>query len=282
MDEKDLKTPQSGDTCPTPDNSTQGQLPDQDDQKLIENHEKLLIENHERLLIEDKEAAAAAATVADVEPEKPVKKRWFGWWACALVAAAVIGICLYFGTKDSQIATQRIAASKAAVANANASRNGGTTLLSNGKALSSDASASLAANGKNVYAARVANGAAGHYAYATEESIEQKAKDESSVDYLYYFGNDQSEVGYNELLDEIAARAVATDADITITAYASETGSPAYNDNLCHERAENLADYLEEHGVNADNITIKSGGQTDRYGAYAYNRRADIVVDYAG
>lgn len=166
--------------------------------------------------------------------------------------------------------------------NTNASRNGGSTLLSNGTAIGPNASASLAANGKYAYAADAANGTAGHYAYATEESIEQKAKDESSVDYLYYFGNDQSEVGYNELLDEIAAKAVATDADITITAYASETGTPAYNENLCHERAENLADYLEEHGVDADNITIKSGGQTDKYGAYAYNRRADIVVDYAG
>lgn len=61
MDEKDLKTPQSGDTCPIPDNSTQGQLlSDQNDRKLIENHEKLLIENHEKRLIEDKGAFAAA------------------------------------------------------------------------------------------------------------------------------------------------------------------------------------------------------------------------------
>jgi len=271
MDEKDLKTPQSGDTCPTPDNSTQGQLlSDQNNQKLIENHEKMLTEDNGTL--------AAAETVTAVEPERQAKKGWFSWWACALVAAAAVSICLYFGTRDLRIATQKIAAAKAAVANANASWYAGTTLLSNGTAIGS----TLAANGKNAYAANMANGTAGHYAYATKESIEQKAQAESSVDYLYYFGNDQSEVGYNELLNEIAAKAAATDADITITAYASETGTPAYNENLCHERAKNLADYLEKHGVDADNITIKSGGQTDKYGTYAYNRRADIVVDYAG
>lgn len=120
------------------------------------------------------------------------------------------------------------------------------------------------------------------YPVATDKLISQEAADGRKVDYLYYFANNQSAIPDNEVLNEIAEAAKETDAQITITAYASPTGSAAYNEALCEKRAENLENYLVAHGVDADNINIEKGGQTAQFGDEAFNRRADILVNYAG
>lgn len=132
--------------------------------------------------------------------------------------------------------------------------------------------------------ATTVDGAAAYarYPVASDDLISQEAADERKVDYLYYFANDQSAIPNNEVLNDIAEAARNTDASITITAYASPTGSAAYNDALCQQRAENLENYLVAHGVDADNISIIPGGQTDKFGDDVFCRRADIVVNYAG
>ncbi|MDE6393681.1 MAG: OmpA family protein [Muribaculaceae bacterium] len=271
MEKTDQNKPRSGEGCAVFNDSTP---------------EQKYIENHEHLLIEDKGEIEEPSFVDGPEPVR--KKNWFGWWACALLAIAVIGLCLYFATDDSQPrpSASALASGNSAFVSASDSVGQNGRKAVNKKVVmlkkvivrgnADDTTAGVTAAGSGV------SDSANAGVLASEASIDKAANLEASVDYIYYFGNDQSAVSDNTLLDEIAQKASETGADITVTAYASETGSAAYNKELTKERATNLADYLISRGVPADHIKISAGGQTDRYGDYALNRRADIVVDYAG
>lgn len=269
MEKTNLNNPRSGEGCSVLKKST---------------HEQKYIENRERKLIEDKGNACVSEFSDDTG--KGVIKGWFGWWACALLAVAVIGLCLYFATRDSQ-----------PTAEMKAYNSTGSTQISSPGQANSKTYASVSTGARKVVNKKVVvlkqvrvpgaasisrENAVDGNKYASESSIDKAAALEASVDYIYYFGNDKSAVADNQLLDEIAQKAGETGAEITVTAYASETGTPAYNRQLTEERASNLAEYLVARGVPADHIRINAGGQTDRYGDYALNRRADIVVDYAG
>lgn len=98
--------------------------------------------------------------------------------------------------------------------------------------------------------------------------------------FVYFFSNNKATVTDSRTLESIAETAASTGADVTVTGYASETGSTAYNKAISEERAENIAEYLEDHGVDTDHIKVVSGGATDRFGDAAHNRRADITVEY--
>lgn len=115
---------------------------------------------------------------------------------------------------------------------------------------------------------------------ATKASVAKASDTDKTVDYVYHFANNQSAVPENAILSEIAAKAKATGADITVTAHASNVGSAAYNMKLSRERAENIARYMVAHGVDASHVRVKAEGATTEYGDAAHNRRADIIVDY--
>lgn len=278
MENTNKSSPKSGERCTVFNDYTS-------DQKYIE--------NQEHKLIEDKGLIGDAAFVGEHDQEPQHKKGWFGWWACALLAVAVIGLCLYFATRDSQpIPSESVLATgNITVTTGSSSMNQTGKKAVNKKVVmlkkviirgnKNSMTADAKTKGAEFSDATLSNDIASDR-LASEASIDKAANLEASVDYIYYFGNDQSSVADNILLDEIAQKASETGADITVTAYASETGSPAYNKELTRERASNLAQYLIERGVPADHIKISAGGQTDRYGDYALNRRADIVVDYAG
>lgn len=250
-----------------------------DDQKLIEDREYLEIEDKGATAAE-KAAAAAKATakkatekvadtakVVDDEYVEPVrKKNWSGWWVAALFALVAIGCGIYFATRDAH---------KSEIRTAQFGKFG-------------DKHASFdAVKGKVASIFVTEKGAKGikpgkKFACASDGLISKEAANGQVVDYLYYFGNAQSAVGDNVTLNEIAKAAKDKNADITITAYASPTGSPAYNARLCKQRAKNLENYLEAQGVAPEHIKIIPGGQTSKFGSDAYNRRADIVVNYGG
>lgn len=285
-------------------------LEEEDDQKLIEQHDHLQIEDKGATAAERMAAAAARQQIVDsVIP--PKKRSWFGWWACALLALAVIGVCIYLATRDNDIAREQTAKVEARVnalkqqnrnslASLQASKNAAATSANNTANTSGAVPGSSVANpsgngagnavaNPNANGSQSANAVAdanvekvAGYPMATDSSIDYAADHKCAVDYLYYFANDKSGIASNELLDEIAHMAKETGAGITITAYASSVGTPEYNDNLCHERAMNLENYLVAHGVSADHIKIVTGGQTDRFGNPSLNRRADILVNYAG
>lgn len=71
------------------------------------------------------------------------------------------------------------------------------------------------------------------------------------------------------------------DREITLTGYADPRGPEEYNEQLGRSRAETVAEYLAEHGVERDRITIRSGGQVgtlrDQQG-WPYARRVEIEV----
>lgn len=101
-----------------------------------------------------------------------------------------------------------------------------------------------------------------------------------AVDYVYYFANDKSAVTDNAVLDQVASKVGKSGADVVVTAYASEVGNPAYNMKLSARRAENIAGYLIAHGVPRDHVKIVSNGESDKYGDFAHNRRANIHIEY--
>jgi outer membrane protein OmpA-like peptidoglycan-associated protein len=71
---------------------------------------------------------------------------------------------------------------------------------------------------------------------------------------------------------------------LTILGYADNVGNDEANFVLSKNRAENVAAYLENHGVNKNNITIKALGAqkmlgTDAKEANAYNRRVEFILE---
>lgn len=284
-----------------------------DDQKRIGRREFLEIEDKG---LTDAEKRAAAAAVEDEIIAQPVRKKsWAGWWAAALFFLAIIGCCIYFSTRDGRELERRadnvysgkgkisrqastVAADVSDAASTASKKISGAA--SDAYAKVSDAASDVAdkvsgvakaAAGKVAGAASSAKEAVvelagadvyAKYPVASDDLISQEAADGRKVDYLYYFANNQSQIPENDVLNDIAEAAKNTDAKITITAYASATGSISYNEALCEKRAENIENYLVAHGVDADNISIEKGGQTAQFGDDAYNRRADILVNYAG
>lgn len=273
--------------------------PGEKTQKFIEKKEYLEIEDKGATAAEKMAAAAAAKTDEYIEPAK--KRNYAGWWAAALFALVAIGCCIYFATRDSKKAEIRTAQTTA-ISNRHAPFSALKGQIDKASDAISGVSDKAADAGKKIKGTidntvnSVKNSVSssadavsgylagvdvyGKYPKASDDLINQEAADGRKVDYLYYFANNQSAIPDNAVLNDIAEAAKNTDADITITAYASPTGSPAYNAKLCEERAENLEEYFVAHGVDADHIKIVAGGQTAQFGSDAYNRRADILVNY--
>lgn len=102
---------------------------------------------------------------------------------------------------------------------------------------------------------------------------------------IYYFGNNESTVAdNNSVLNQAAADVAASGADVTVTAYASNVGNPAYNEELSERRAKNVAAYLVAHGVPKNHVKVVGTGESESFGNGnpAYNRRANIHIDYNG
>lgn len=294
MEKTDFNNRRSGEGCYVP------QTP-LDEGHLIGKRDRKLIGKREQKLIEDRCEAPIAAAAAPLEVPEPKRNSWFGWWVAGFVALVAVGLCLLFATKDSDFGGRNTASNLLGnnlKANIAADANGNTTAdgynAGNGNsvarrqvkiikripAASAATAATTAASATTATTATIA--AYGAYPVATKALIDRYADNAATADYIYYFDNDKSAVPANAALDEIARKAEATGAEITVTAYASEVGSPAYNEQLSQKRAENIADYLVAHGVDASHVKVKASGATDRFGGDAYNRRADITVDYAG
>jgi peptidoglycan-associated lipoprotein len=67
--------------------------------------------------------------------------------------------------------------------------------------------------------------------------------------------------------------------DVLLVGRADPRGSTEYNVKLGMSRAESVAQYLESHGVNANQITLDSEGKTAAlpiHQAYPFERRVDI------
>lgn len=78
---------------------------------------------------------------------------------------------------------------------------------------------------------------------------------------------------------------ILPNSDLTIVGYADYLGTEGYNKTLSEERAENIAKYLEQYGINKSNIKHCIGkGEVERQGltgkeGYPTDRRVDIVVN---
>lgn len=294
MEKTDFNNRRSGGGCYVP------QTP-LDEGRLIGKRDRKLIGKREQKLIEDYDKAPVAAATAPLEVPEPKRNSWFGWWVAGFVALVAVGLCLLFATKNSDFGGRNTAsnllgnnlkANIAADADANTTASGYNTGNGNSvarrqvkiiKRIPAASAATAATTTASAATATTATTAAyGSYPVATKALIDQYADNAATADYIYYFGNDKSAVPANAALDEIARKAEATGAEITVTAYASEVGSPAYNEQLSQKRAGNIADYLVAHGVDASHVKVKASGATDRFGGDAFNRRADITVDYAG
>lgn len=71
---------------------------------------------------------------------------------------------------------------------------------------------------------------------------------------------------------------------LTVLGYADNVGSDEVNQVLSKNRAEAVSNYLENHGVSKNNITIKAMGAqkmvgTDAKESNAYNRRVEFILE---
>lgn len=110
----------------------------------------------------------------------------------------------------------------------------------------------------------------------TSEYAVVKSVSESQAVCLFAF--DSSIVGENDILNQLANLAKASDKKIEINAYADEVGADEYNQALSQRRANAVKDYFVKRGVKSVVISAKGKGETTQYATHAENRRADITI----
>ena len=72
---------------------------------------------------------------------------------------------------------------------------------------------------------------------------------------------------------------------IRIDGFADPRGSEAFNLDLAHRRAENVANYLVEQGIDRNRIVVRSMGESqasasiDNHLAYAQDRKVELSLD---
>lgn len=272
--------------------------------------EARLIEDHPQHLIEDKykdTGAAVPPPVAEAkavaEPPKKKSGAW-AWWFAAAAAVVLIGSWLIYSHRSEGDVGNRVNSSGLAFVAADSvgSSIGNTVAaVKQGAAAATDsvgsavsglyAKASGAASSAVKSVGNAVKSAAGSVAATVQDSTSGISGNQDTAspgeaelveNYVYYFANNDADVDSNAVLDQAAEIIEETDADVTITAYASNVGNKAYNENLSEQRAENIAEYLVAHGVPRDNVTIVNGGQSEYFGDAPHNRRANIHVDYHG
>ncbi len=119
--------------------------------------------------------------------------------------------------------------------------------------------------------------------------IEEQKRQESAKlrsEHIIYFGFDVSNVNdeYAAILDAHASFLNANaDVKVLVEGHADERGTPEYNIALGERRAKAVVTYLENMGVNAEQLNVVSYGEEkpmvkDRSeNAFAKNRRAVLV-----
>jgi len=88
-------------------------------------------------------------------------------------------------------------------------------------------------------------------------------------------------------LDELVAKLKGATVlnSVAVVGYTDSIGSVAYNEKLSLRRAESVRNYLTEHGVPADKITVEGKGKSDPVAdnkteaGRAKNRRVEVAVD---
>ncbi len=102
-----------------------------------------------------------------------------------------------------------------------------------------------------------------------------------------YFATDSStltptaQAALDALLSRQADRRFS---DVKVTGYTDSVGSDAHNLALSRRRADSVATYMREHGLNADSVTAAGKGEADPVGSNdtaegrASNRRVEIVL----
>lgn len=121
-----------------------------------------------------------------------------------------------------------------------------------------------------------------------EQIAEQKRQELAKLrsEHIIYFGFDVSNVNdeYAAILDAHAKYLNAnTDVKVLVEGHADERGTPEYNIALGERRGKAVVTYLENMGVNANQLSVVSYGEEkpmvkDRSeNAFAKNRRAVIV-----
>jgi OOP family OmpA-OmpF porin len=107
------------------------------------------------------------------------------------------------------------------------------------------------------------------------------------ADALFDFDKATLHKGAETTLDELVAKlkSATTLNSVKVVGYTDSVGSVAYNEKLSLRRAESVKNYLTEHGVPGDKITVEGKGKADPVAdnktkeGRAKNRRVEIEVD---
>lgn len=93
---------------------------------------------------------------------------------------------------------------------------------------------------------------------------------------IYLFAIDAASIPENSTLNEFARRIAKSDNDVSVVAYADQTGSADHNRRLSDKRANALGKYLISHGVDPKHVKISGKGMTHAFGPNSLNRRAEL------
>ncbi|MGB1191527.1 MAG: OmpA family protein, partial [Pseudomonadales bacterium] len=102
------------------------------------------------------------------------------------------------------------------------------------------------------------------------------------------FDTNEDQLSYsmlNSIDDLTEAIKAEPNSLIRIDGFADSRGSKAYNLDLAHRRAENVANYLVEQGIDRNRIVVRSMGESqasassDDYLAYAQDRKVELSLD---
>ena len=111
---------------------------------------------------------------------------------------------------------------------------------------------------------------------------------ENPVRVSLLFDTNEDQLNYamlNSIDDVTEAIKAEPNSLIRIDGFTDPRGSEAFNLDLAHRRAENVANYLVEQGIDRNRIVVRSMGESqasasiDNYLAYAQDRKVELSLD---
>ena len=119
-------------------------------------------------------------------------------------------------------------------------------------------------------------------------TITDSSTNENPVRVSLLFDTNEDQLSYamlNSIDDVTEAIKAEPNSLIRIDGFTDPRGSEAFNLDLAHRRAENVANYLVEQGIDRNRIVVRSMGESqasasnDDYLAYAQDRKVELSLD---
>lgn len=122
-------------------------------------------------------------------------------------------------------------------------------------------------------------------AWSSSDS-QASASQDAQVVYFDFDSTDLSDEAKDKLRDLVQSHEDGTSSgQLVIKGYTDSTGPDEYNQDLAQRRADAVKEFLQEEGLDSQNLQVEAVGEPDDQnlaGSSQENRRVEISIDQAG